>query len=65
VTREHKADPFMMAAVAARASVVEFAELTAEQVLDLLPPDLLNDIAVAVFRLSGLAAHSEAQAEKN
>lgn len=64
-TREKKADPFMVAAIAARAGVVEFADHTAEQVLDLLPMDLLNEIATAVFKLSGLSVESEAQAEKN
>lgn len=64
-TKAHKGDPFMVAAVTAQYGVPELRELTPEAVLDLFPPDLLNDMAGAVLRLSGLLAESEAQAEKN
>ena len=65
VTQGKKGDAFLMAAITVRAGCPEFAELSPEEVLDLMPAELLNEIAGAVLRLSGIAMDSEAQAEKN
>jgi hypothetical protein len=64
-TKEHKGDPFMVAAVAVKAGCPEFKESALPDILDAFPADVLNDVSVAVLRLSGLIADAEAQAEKN
>ena len=58
-------DTFLMAATAARAGCSELSGKTPQEILDEQPIELLNDLAAAVMKLSGLGGESEAQAEKN
>ncbi len=65
VTRSHAGDAFLVAATAIKAGCPEFREMSLDEILDTLPAELLNDLATAVFALSGIASGDEAQAEKN
>ncbi len=55
----------MIAATAIKAGCPEFKDSSVDDILDALPAELLNDLATAVFALSGIASGDEAQAEKN
>lgn len=60
-----KSSPRHLAAVAVQASVPEFSGMTVAEVLAALPDTLLFGLAAEVYRLSGIALGSEADAEKN
>lgn len=64
-TREHKGDPFMLYATTAKHGSPELFGETVEDILAAYPPDLLATVAGEILKLSGIAADSEAQAEKN
>ncbi|MBK6585378.1 MAG: hypothetical protein IPG20_21375 [Gammaproteobacteria bacterium] len=65
VTRSNAGDAFVIAATAIKAGCPEFKDSSVDDILDALPAELLNDLATAVFALSGIASGDEAQAEKN
>lgn len=64
-SKEMRGDPFVLSALAVKYGCPELRDKTPETILDDLPAELLNEIASAVLKLSGISVGDEAQAEKN
>lgn len=63
--KENAEDPYSFAAIAVQFGCPEYRSETVQAILDAFPSELLNELAAAVLKLSGISTEAEAEAAKN